>query len=145
MDNLRQKLYSKLPGVESGIPKHPTPQGPPSRAALGLPLHSSGYPTVKLLNRLAQENANIKLLKRLSTPLQTLASMCGEELVNFFHNHVATIGRDGEELQVGKLIIFMTICPNMISASEIIANSVNRLKTATVKNVTCSLGPKCYS
>ncbi len=108
VDNLRQKLYSKLPGVESGIPKHSTPQGPPSRASLGLPLHSSGYPTVKLLNRLAQENANIKLLKRLSTPLQTLASMSGEELVNFFHNHVATIGRDGEELQVRESVFFLS-------------------------------------
>ena len=95
LDNIRQKLS----GAESGSHKK---QGPPSRASLGLPLHSTGYPSVKLLNRLAQENSNIKLLKRLSTPLQTLASMSGEELVNFFHNHVATIGRDGEELQVGE-------------------------------------------
>ncbi len=100
LDSVRQKFYTTAPiGAESGSHKK---QGPPSRASLGLPLHSTGYPSVKLLNRLALENSNIKLLKRLSTPLQTLASMSGEELVNFFHNHVATIGRDGEELQVEK-------------------------------------------
>ncbi len=71
-----------------------------SRATLGLNLQSSApYPSLKLLTRLTNENACIKLLKRLSPPMKTLSCYSGEELVNFFHNKISRIGEEGEELQ----------------------------------------------
>ena len=50
------------------------------------------YPTMELLNHLTTCNENIALLKSLSDSMRNLASMTGEELVNYFHSQVALIG-----------------------------------------------------
>ncbi len=61
-------------------------------------LHLNQYPTMELLGHLTQCNENMCLLKSLSEPMLNLASMTGEELLNFFHSQIAQIGSSSEEL-----------------------------------------------
>lgn len=62
-------------------------------------LDVSIYPTVELLDHLTKTNDNMTLLTPLSEAMMNLASMEGEELLNFFHSHIAQIASCTEELQ----------------------------------------------
>jgi hypothetical protein len=63
------------------------------------------YPSAEFLKTLTNINANIELLTPLPPQLKTIANMSGEEMFNYFHNQVAQIGIEQEELK------YMTWCP----------------------------------
>ena len=56
------------------------------------------YPNLELLTYLTRCNSAQKPLLPLSEQLQTLASMDGEEILNYFHSNIAQISFENEEL-----------------------------------------------
>ncbi len=97
----------------------------PNRTGLGLSLQSqfgtssaSPYPSLKLINRLSNENSCIKLLQKLSPAMQSLSQLSGEELVNFFHNCVSLIGGEDETLSH---LVWCTVTPYVNPRQEIVS------------------------
>ena len=83
------------PTSQLDVPAHSFPQirrtPPPSTLAVV-------YPSMELLGHLTMCNENMPLLAPLSLGMRNLACSTGEEIVNFFHNHIAEISTENEEL-----------------------------------------------
>lgn len=75
------------------------------------------YPTMELLHHLTLCNEQLKLLQPLNDNMRHLASMTGEELLNYFHSQVALIGGGAEELSH---VLWTTVTPYTSSRQEIV-------------------------
>ena len=76
----------------------------------------SVYPTLELLHQLSACNENMRLLTPLSAPMLHLASMTGEETLNYFHSRIAQIGVDSDEL---RHVVWTAVTPYLAPAQEI--------------------------
>ncbi|XP_064632773.1 nischarin-like isoform X2 [Lineus longissimus] len=75
------------------------------------------YPSAELLKTLTSINANIELLSPMSPQLKIIGNMTGEEVFNYFHNQVAQIGIEQEEL---KCITWCPVIPYVLPQMEIL-------------------------
>ena len=57
-----------------------------------------GYPSIQLLGHLTQCNESMEMLNPLSSAMVHLATMSGEEMLNYFHKNIVPIGQLNEEL-----------------------------------------------
>ena len=73
---------------------------PPSQLLLKTPDGvGAGYPSMDLIEHLSACNEGSQVLVPMSAGMKNLASMSGEELLNYFHSSIAQIGHDNEELR----------------------------------------------
>ena len=79
-------------------------------------LNVGQYPSMKLLGQLTESNESMNLLVPLSAPLQNLASMTGEEILNFFHSNIAQIGVGSEEV---KHLLWSSVIPYVTPLQEL--------------------------
>ena len=114
-----QQVYQASASVTSSMenvqpelgagPVSPTFPPAPDSAAV------AQYPGMELLSHLTSCNDHMTLLQPLSSKMANLASMTGEEALNFFHNSIAR-GSEGEEL---RHILWTSIIPFVSPGKEI--------------------------
>ena len=74
------------------------------------------YPTLELLHQLSTCNENMHLVRPLSAPMLHLASMTGEELLNYFHSRIAQIGVDSDNL---RHVLWTAVTPYLAPNQEL--------------------------
>ena len=102
--------------VDSSLEEFVEAPEPPATTPAEKPSSTSTYPTLELLARLGTCNENMFLLKRLSAPMQQLAAMTGEELLNFFHSRIAQIGVESDDL---RHVLWTPVTPYLAPGQEV--------------------------